>query len=193
MTENQSVLKLNRRETGKKAVKAVRKQGLVPGVFYIKTGESIPFSVKPTEVRGYVYTAESNLINIQIEGETEVRECILKDVTFDPVSDAIRHLDFYGIIRGQKMTMEVPVTLVGASKGVKLGGILQQSLRKVPIEVLPKNLPKTIVVDIANLEIGHTIYLKDLVREEIEYLVPLDTAVVSVIQPRVVKDAETTK
>lgn len=193
MTENQNILQLSRRAVGKKAVKAVRKEGFVPGVFYNKTGETFPFSVKPLEVRGYVYTKESHLINIQFKGETEVRECILKDVTFDPVSDEIRHLDFYGIVEGQKMHVEVPVVLKGTSKGVRLGGILQQSLRKVKIEVLPKNLPPTIEVDITNMEIGSTIYLKDLKRNDLDYLIPSDTAVVSVIQSRVSKDAEPTK
>ncbi len=193
MSESQIVLKANKRDTGKRAAKDVRIAGKIPGVFYIKTGENIAFSVEPLDVRDIVYTSKTKIINLQLEGENDIRECVLKQVDFDPVTDKITHIDLYGIIRGTKMTVEVPVKLIGTARGVREGGLLQRSLRRVLIECLPKDLPNSIDVDINDMGIGDAIYIKDLLVPDIEFLVPLDTAIASVIMPRVVKEGETPK
>jgi len=193
MSESQIILKANKRDTGKRAVKDVRNAGKIPGVFYIKTGENIPFSVEPLDIRDIVYTSKTKIINLQIEGEKDIRECILKQVDFDPVTDKITHLDLYGIIRGTKMTVEVPVKLLGSAIGVREGGLMQRTLRRVMIECLPKNLPAAIEINVDNMGIGDTIFIKDIILPDIEFLVPPDTAIASVILPRVAKEGETPK
>jgi len=193
MTETENVIKVYKRNTGKTAAKLVRKSGLIPGIYYVKSGESYPFSVAPQTVKNIVHTSETKIFNIQFDGETETHECILKEAQFDPVTDNIIHLDFYGIIRGQKFTTEVPIVLKGSAKGVKEGGILQQALRNINISCLPKNLPNAIEVNISDLGLGATIHVKDLKYEDIEFLVPGDTPIVSVVAPRVAKDVSATK
>ncbi len=193
MTQTDNLIKVFKREPGKTAVKAVRNSGMIPGVFYMKTGKSIPFSVVSNSVNHIVYTSETKIFNLQIEGETEIHECILKDVQLDPVTDDIIHLDFYGIVRGQKLTTEIPIILKGTAKGIREGGLLQQTLRHIHISCLPKHLPKAIELDISNLGIGDSLHIKDLQLENIEFLTPKDTTIVSVITPRVTQEAEVTK
>ena len=191
MNESHILLKANRRDTGKKAVKAVRNQEKIPGIFYIKTGENIPFEVEPLDVRDVVYTSKTKIINLQIDGEENIHECVLKQVDFDPVTDKIIHMDLYGIISGTKLTVEVPVRLTGSAKGVREGGLLQRNIRRVEVECLPKDLPSAIELDVSDLGINDSIYIKDIVLPGVEFLVPQDTAVASVIMPRVTKEAET--
>jgi large subunit ribosomal protein L25 len=190
MDESQIVLKVKRRDTGKKAVKAIRKEGRIPGIFYIKTGEAIPFEVEALDVRDIVYTSKIKIVNLQIEGEDDIRECVLKQVDFDPLSDKIKHIDLYGIIRGTNMHVEVPIILTGSAKGAREGGILQHSLRRVLIECLPKNLPNAIEVDVTDLEIGHSLYLKDIDVPNVDFLISPETTIASVVTPRVVKEIE---
>lgn len=176
-------LKVQSRQPGKKAVKQLRKKGYIPGVFYYKN-DSVPIYSDALSLRPVVYTSATRIIELEIEG-VEKRECVLKDVVFDPITDNILHFDMMGIKRGFKINVEVPVTLVGQPEGVRQGGMLQQVLRKVTIKCLPKDLPEHIELDISNLKIGHHLTLADAQFENIEFDVPLDTVVCSVIPPRV--------
>jgi len=193
MNESHIFLKANRRDTGKRAVKDVRNAGKIPGVFYIKAGENIPFTVETLDIRDVVYTSKTKIINLQIEGESDVHECVLKQVDFDPVTDKITHIDLYGIIGGAKMSVEVPVKFFGSARGVREGGLLQRTLRRVEVECLPKDLPTAIEIDVSDLGVGGSIYIKDIKIPGVEFLVPQDTAIASVIMPRVSKEVETPK
>lgn len=193
MSESHITLKAIKRDTGKTVAKSIRNSGKIPAVFYIKTGENIPLTVETLDVRDIVYTSKTKIINLQIEGENDVRECVLKQVDFDPVTDKITHMDFYGIIGGTKMTVEVPVKLIGSAKGVREGGILQRNLRRVQIECLPKDLPSAIEVDVTELGIGDSLYVKDINIPGVELLISHDTAVASVFVPRVSKEGEAPK
>ncbi len=182
-------LKVQSRQAGKKSAKQLRKKGLIPGVFYYKNN-SVPIYSDPLSLRPIVYTSSTRIIELEIEG-VEKRECILRDVVFDPVSDNIMHFDLMGIKRGFQIHVEVPIILRGQPEGIKQGGLLQQVLRKVAIKCQPKDLPEHIELDITNLRIGHHLTLADTKSENIEFDVPLDTVVCSVIPPRVAE--ETTK
>ena len=184
------VLKVKTRGTGKHSNKQVRKNGLVPGIFYIKGDEAIPIATDPLSLRPIVYTSETKIVNLEVEGQAEPKECILKEVSFHPVTDKILHFDLHGVTRGQLMNFEVPVNLVGSSVGVKLGGLLQQLIHRLPIRCLPKDLPSTIEIDISKLKIGQAICIKDIATEGIEYPLPPDTAVVSCVQSRASRAAE---
>lgn len=197
---NQIQLRVQKRETGKQVSKRYRRNGRIPGVFYVREVNetdgkkqtnlvSIPILSAPLDLRDVVYTSEMHIIDLFIEGEEEARECVLKEVRFDPVTDEIKHFDLVGIRRGFTMSFEVPITLKGTSIGVRDGGILQQSLLKVQIDCLPKNLPNSIEVDINDLRIGHAIYIKDIEQENFKINGQPDAVVVSVIAPRVVKSA----
>ncbi|MBN1449324.1 MAG: 50S ribosomal protein L25 [Bacteroidetes bacterium] len=164
------ILKANIREySGRSDANAARREGKVPGVFYLKNEKNIPIEVEALELRPLVYTSESRVVDLQLnDGTSEL--CILRDVQFDPITDKIVHFDLMGLIRGQKVKFDVPVLLEGSAVGVKAGGVLTQILHKVEVECLPKDLPQHISVDISHLEAGQSVTVADLQSEGIEIL-----------------------
>jgi large subunit ribosomal protein L25 len=178
-------LKAKKRPTGKQEAKSIRRSGFVPGIFYFHGTENVPITVDPKEIRPVVFTAHSKMISLELEGEAP-RQCVLRDVTFDPVTDLITHFDLIGIDPNRKMSFQVPISLLGQAIGVRMGGgLLQHNLRKVEIHCLPEFMPSSIDIDITNLEQGKHIQLKDIVLENAEFGLPLDTTVVSITTPRV--------
>jgi large subunit ribosomal protein L25 len=181
---DQVQLKAFRRETGKKSAKETRQKGLVPGVFYVKGEEPIALAAHPLALRPIIYTAHSKLISLQFDGDSAAKSCILKDATFDPVTDKLLHFDLQGI-SGDKITVEVPVTTTGNAAGILQGGIVLHNLHKVVVHCDPHNIPDSIVVDITNLGLGKSIHLSDIPAVSFHFDAPLETVVVSVVAPRV--------
>jgi large subunit ribosomal protein L25 len=180
-------LRVDSRESGKRAVNAVRNDGKVPGVFYLKGEESVSIAAKPNDLKGIVYTAETKIINLIVDDKDPI-ECVLRDTDFDPVTDELIHFDLLGIVRGQLINVEVPIVIIGSKPlGVSLGGLLQQVLHRVPIRCLPKNIPNSIEVDCSQLNIGESILIRDIDIENIEFSVPESTAIASIVQSRVSK------
>ncbi len=190
MSEAQVILKAKKRDSGKRATKESRQKGMTPGVFYIKNEEPIAIEAEPIDLRSIVYTSQTKIVNLHIEGEDEPRECVVKEVQFDPVSDEMTHIDFMGITRGQKITVEVPVILKGTPIGTKEGGILQHALRAAKIECLPKNMPGAIEVDVSELSLGDSVYLKDVGLPDVEFITSTESTVASIVQPRVLVTTE---
>jgi large subunit ribosomal protein L25 len=179
-------LKAKKRESSTKgALNQMRKEGFVPGIFYKKDEKNIPIFVHETEINPLVFTSESHLIVLDVEGENNgVHDSVLKDVQFDPVTDKVVHFDLRGITRGEVVVMEVPLSLHGNAVGVKEGGVLQQSLHKLEIECLPSRIPERLEFDISNLELGATLQVKDLKLEDIKILNQEDAIVASVVAQR---------
>lgn len=173
-------LKAEKRETGKTAAKAVRNKGMVPCVFYGDGNEPIPFAVHPLALRPIIYTPKTFVIDLEIDGLSGVRSCILKDASFDPVTDAVVHVDFVSVNETKEIRVEAPVKLKGPSKGVLEGGKLNQSLKRLRIECLPQNLPDSLEVDITQLGQGEKIRVRDLSFDNIRLLNASDSLVVGV-------------
>jgi len=173
-------LKAEARSTGKTAAKAVRNQGLVPCIFYGDGNEPIPFAVAPLALRSIIYTPKKFVVDLEIDGISGTRSCILKDASFDPVTDSIVHVDFVSVSDDKMISVEAPVKLLGPSKGVLEGGKLNQSLKRLRIQCFPQNLPEALEVDITNLGQGEKIRIRDLSFENITLLNPSDSLVVGV-------------
>ena len=184
------VLKAQRRDTGKKAVKAVRNGGMITGVFYCDGVEPIPIAVHPLNMRPIVYTSDAKIISLDVEGSNAPVSCMLKDITFDPVTDAIVHFDLFGVSNDKAVGFNVPVKLTGTSAGVREGGILEHILHKLPVVCLPKDLPAHLDVDITELKIGGSLHVRDLSYPGIEIKTNKDATVVAIAAPR--RKAETT-
>lgn len=155
-------IEAQQRSTGKRATKTVRNTGMIPGVFYAKGKEPLALATTHKQLRPVVYTSDTHIINLQVEGVGTL-DCILRDVAFDPVTDAIKHFDLQGIVEGQTIHVEVPVILTGHPKGVTIGGgLLEHLTHKLNIECLPNALPEHIEVDVTNLEVGKSIHVSDI-------------------------------
>lgn len=172
-----------RKNVGKKDAKAVRKQGDVPCVLY-GGKEQIHFAIEAKKFKNVIFTPEVCFINLQIDGKEY--QAILQDVQYHPVTDNIYHVDFLELIEGKPIIMGIPVKLDGIPAGVLAGGKMHMKLRKLKIKGLPKDMPDDITVDVRSLQIGQSIKIADVKRENLEFLDPASAVVVSVKVTRVV-------
>ena len=177
-------LKAQKRGTGKKAAKAVRNSGLVTGVYYRNGYEPIPIAVHPLSMRPIVYTSAANIISLEIEGADAPLSCMLKDITFDPVTDVIVHFDLFGISNDNLVDFKVPVKIIGQSAGIREGGILEHILHKLSVTCLPKDLPQHLDVDITELKIGQSLHVRDISYPGIKINVIGDATIVAISAPR---------
>ena len=166
-----------RKDFGKKAAKAVRREGLIPCVL-CGNGETVSFSVDPREIKPLIYTPNSYIVEFDFGGKTE--KAVLREVQFHPVREEILHMDFYRIAAGKPVSIAIPVRLTGNAEGVKVGGKLALSARKLTVSALVENLPDEIVVDVTPLGVGKTIFVGDLQFDNIKFITPATTAVCAV-------------
>jgi large subunit ribosomal protein L25 len=182
-----SILEAEVRETGnKQASKVVRNSGKVPGVYYSKYDSPIHLAVSDKAINPLVYTAETHLISLRVDGKE--LDCVIKDIQFDPITDKVVHFDLIGLTTGETFQLEVPVQLNGTPVGIKEGGIIQHLIHKLEIECLPKDIPQHIDINIEELKIGDAVHVKDLNIENITFLNPEDSVIVSVAHPKVEKE-----
>lgn len=177
-------LAAGRRAVGTKSINTqLRVKGNVPGIYYSRQDSPVPIFVAENLINPLVFTSDTHIIDLKIEGE-EPKECIIKDVQFDPVTDRIVHFDLQGIVKGEKIQIEVPIVFKGSAEGVRMGGVLQEFLHKLRIECFPSDLPEHIEVDISELKFGHSIHVSDIISEKFTILHPSETVLVSVTHAR---------
>ncbi|MCU7494879.1 MAG: 50S ribosomal protein L25 [Ignavibacteria bacterium] len=177
-----------RQKSNKGANKQLRRQGVVPGVFYSKGQEPVLIEVPELALKSLIYTSEAHIVSLKV-GDRDSLTCVLKDVQFDPVTDKVVHFDLHGITTTDTMEIEVPILLVGNAAGIKQGGVLQQVLHKLDIECLPKDMPEHLSINIEKLNLGESIHARDLAFENITVLNAPDAVIVSVVTPRAEKEA----
>jgi large subunit ribosomal protein L25 len=170
--------------TSKGAVKQLRREGKIPGVFYIGGKEALPFSVSEIDIKPFVFTSENHIINLTLGKEKPVR-CILKETQFDPVTDKVVHVDFQGLTKGHALQLQIPVVLTGESIGIlNEGGVLQHAVHKLDVECLPKDIPEHFRIDISDMNIGDAVHVRDLDYENIKILNAEDVLVVAINTPK---------
>ncbi len=166
-----------RESVGKAATRAARNAGMVPCVLY-GGDQPVHFTADEKGFKNLVYTPNVHTVVIELNGKTY--SAILQDIQFHPVSDKILHMDFYQLHDEKEITMEVPVKVVGNSKGVMAGGVLRLNQRKLKVRALPANLPDFIEADITELEMGNKLYITKLPQENYKLLQPDNTVVAQV-------------
>ncbi|MGB3798431.1 MAG: 50S ribosomal protein L25 [Lewinella sp.] len=174
---------------GKRSSKDVRRAGLVPAVVY-GIGGPVHFTVKALDLRALIYTAEFKLAELSVGGETY--RTIIKDYQFHPVTDELRHIDFLALEDGRSIKVQVPVTFTGTSPGVRGGGKLQVSVRRIKIKTTPEHLVDHVTLDISDLELGHSIRVRDIEpMEGVEIQNPGGQPIATVEVPRALRSAAT--
>ncbi|SDG99557.1 LSU ribosomal protein L25P [Flavobacterium omnivorum] len=167
-----------RESVGKVATKALRNAGLVPCVLY-GGNQAVHFSAEVMAFKNLVYTPNAHTVEIDL-GKGKSFNAILQDIQVHPVSDKILHIDFFQLFDDKEITMEVPVKIVGTSKGVLAGGVLRLNTRKLKVKALPKNLPDFIEADITPLEMGNKLYVTKLANDNYKLIHPENTVVAQV-------------
>ena len=176
-----------RSDLGKKASKSLRKEGLIPCNMYgIATTDGKPsaFSctVPMTELRKLIYTPHIYLVNLTVDGK--LHTAILKEIQFHPVTDAVLHVDFLEVNEEKPITIGLPVKLVGLAQGIRDGGRMSLSLRKLNVKAPYKSLPEHLDVDVTALTIGKSIKVGQLSYEGLELVTGKDVVVCSIKMTR---------
>ncbi|WP_303316872.1 50S ribosomal protein L25/general stress protein Ctc [Flavivirga abyssicola] len=177
-----------RESVGKKATKALRNAGQVPCVLY-GGDKPVHFAAAELAFSKLVYTPNAHTVVIALDnGETF--NAVLQDIQFHPVTDRILHIDFYQLFEDKEIALNIPVQLVGNSRGVKNGGVLRRNNRKLRIKALPVNLPDFIEIDITPLKIGDKVAVGDLLNDKYSFLHTDNTVVCQIKTSRVAVEDE---
>jgi large subunit ribosomal protein L25 len=179
-----------RTESGKKASRQLRSQELVPGVIY-GGSEEIKFAASAKAFKPLVYTPEFQLAQVQIDGKTY--SCILKDLQFDKVTDALIHVDLLELVDNKKVIATLPLKFTGSAAGVKAGGKLVTKMKALKVKTFPKHLREFIEVDITNLELNGNIRVENVVAPEMEIMNSPRIPVASIVMTRQLKQEEAKK
>ena len=188
-----SVSGKKRTETGKKASKLLRKEGLIPCNLYGEAKgenglpEAFAFVAPFNELRKAVYTPHIYVVNLNIDGVE--RKAVLKELQFHPTTDALLHVDFYELNETKPITIGIPVRLNGLAQGVRDGGRINLSIRKINVRAPYKNIPEVLDIDVTNLQLGKSIKVAELSFEGLEIATPAEVVVCSVKATRASRSA----
>ena len=149
----------NRQEIRSKAAKALRKKGMIPGVLYFSGEENVNISIEKS-VLFHAMQSGQRIFEIDQDGKSQYT--MIKQLQYHPVTDEVIHVDLMRVRRSEKITISVPLVLVGDSIGVKEGGILSQSLNQIEISCFPTDVPEQIELNIENLELNSAKSVADL-------------------------------
>ena len=177
-----------RQQLGKR-VKSLRKAGKIPGVFYLHGDANIAIAVLEPALKPLIFTSETYMINLKLD-DGSVHNCILRDVQFDPITDRPIHFDLQGVKAEEKLTLEIPIVLLGTPKGVKDGGTMQRVLHRLRVSCLPRHIPEHIEINVEHLEINQSIHVRDIKVENVTILESEDSTLVAVVPPTILKEEE---
>ena len=152
-----------RSTAGKGAARSLRSSGQIPGIIYghAREPQSLALNSRDLEKLLSRISYENTVVELNVEGKTS--RTLIREIQRHPFKKQILHIDFMELVAGEHITVSIPLVLVGVPEGVRLGGgILDQVLRDIEIEVDPANIPNHIDVDVSNLTIGHSIHVGEL-------------------------------
>ena len=173
----------SKRTVGRKAdVRQVRSEGKVPCVVYGNGVENISFAVDEKELKSLTHTPYCHIVDLEIDGQKFT--ALLHEVQYHPVTDKALHADFLCVSASKPVVVEVPVIITGNSVGVRAGGKLQVSRRKLKISGLIEDLPDDLTVDVTPLAIGKRITAGDLKFDKIAIVNPKATIICSCLSTR---------
>ena len=175
-----------RTATGKGAARSLRREGKIPGVIYGHGREPEALVVEVLALQKTLMSVHgATIIDVAVDGRAPVK-ALIREIQRNPVRPGdVIHLDLYEVKADEKITVEVPVHLIGIPDGVRnSGGILDHSLRELEVEVYPADIPASIDIDVTNLTIGHSIYVRDVTLDKAKILNDPDVPVCTVVAPR---------
>ncbi len=183
-------LKATKREgTGKQVAKKLRRNGLIPAIYYFHGQDSIPIAI---DAKGFqtMLSEEVTIVDLEFDNG-DVLPSVIREIQWDPVTTKPLHVDFLGVKLDEAVTVEVPLHLVGTPNGVKnQGGVLQFLVRAVEIECLPRDIPEHIEVDVSGLNVHDSITVGDLETPNFQIITDPETVIASVVPPRIEVEAE---
>lgn len=173
---------------GKGAARTLRSQGQIPAVIYGhgRDPQSLALNARDLDKLLSHIQAESTVIEVTVGGHTA--KTLIREIQRHPIKRQILHVDFQALVAGEKVIVSIPIVLIGTPEGVRLeGGVLDQTLREIEIEVDPSNIPDHVEYDVTNMVIGDSVHISDLkVPEGVEVQDDPETSVAVLAAPRAV-------
>jgi len=191
--DNVSIVVHKRDVTGTRATKRLRKSGLIPGVIYGHGSDAVLIAVEPHVLREALHTSAGMhaVLDVTFEGQKRGHKAIVKEITLDSVKSTVIHIDLQEIRLDETIETTVSIHFEGEPKGVKAGGMLDESTREVTVKGLVTAIPEHLVVDVSELDMNETLQVSDLVVPEgIEIMAEPDEVLCSVLPPRKVEVEE---
>ena len=187
MAQQANLQAATRSSTGKGAARSLRREGKVPGVIYghNRAPEALAIDTAALNKMLVGISAGTTVFDVVVDGRPAVK-ALIREIQRDSVRPAeILHLDLYEVQADEKVTLAVPIHLIGIPDGVRnFGGVLDHVLRELEIEVLPADIPEHVELDVTALTIGHSLFVRDVKVEKAEVLNDPDTPVCTVVAPR---------
>ncbi|HWZ58552.1 MAG TPA: 50S ribosomal protein L25 [Gemmatimonadaceae bacterium] len=180
-----------RADTGKGVARKLRHAGQIPGIIYGHAREPQPLAINTRDFEKLLehISAENTVIELSLDGRTT--RTLIREIQRHPFRREYLHVDFQELVAGETVVVRIPLVIVGTALGVRLeGGVLDQTLRDLEIEVDPANMPNHIDVDVSNVNIGESIHVRDLTLPPgVTALTDIDAAIVVCAAPRAVVEA----
>jgi len=159
MTAETKLVAEKREKLGSIACRHLRRDGFIPGVVYGHGQDSESIVVPGTQVTHLVF-AGSRVVDLEFNGETQ--KAMFRDVQWDTFGREIQHFDLIRVDSDERVTVDINIEIRGTSPGVVSGGRVEQSMRSIEVDCLAVQIPDHITARIGELEIGDTLYVKDL-------------------------------
>lgn len=191
-SKNASDLKAEPRNTiGKGPARQLRKNGLIPAVFYGSRAVPMRITISPDELYEALNTPKLKNTLIELKSEHEAlngRLVMVKEIQRHPLTREFLHVDLIEVYSDVEIKSEIPINLVGHPKGVELGGTLEQSMRMIAIKCAPEKIPADVEIDVSDLGIGDSVKLEEVKLDEgVEILDDLQNTIALVVAPRVLE------
>ena len=180
-----------RSETGKGAARKLRATGRVPGVVYGHGREPQALSLNARELEKLLGSIAAGSTVVELSLGNATTNTLIREVQRHPFKKQILHVDFMELVAGEKVIVDIPLVFVGTPEGVRTGGgLLEQILHSIEVNVDPSSIPNHIDVDVSQMVMGHSLHVRDLkLPEGVEVLTDEDATICAVIAPRAVVEA----
>jgi len=151
----------SRQKAGSAESRRIRRTGGIPAVLYGRTGKAISIELGAADfLKNTKGISESTIVKVEVDGKSY--EAFVKGTQRNISDGAILHIDFYEVESGIALRAKVSVILHGNPIGVREGGMLENPLREIEVECLPKDLPDRIDIDISELKVNHSLHVRDI-------------------------------
>ena len=179
----------SRKEIRTKGAKKIRRKGSVPGVLYYAGEDALNISIEKSTLFRAMQSGQ-RIFEIKQKGESQYT--MIKQIQYHPVSDEIMHIDLMRVRRSEKITISVPIVLIGEAIGVKEGGVLSQSMTQIEISCYPTDVPEKIELNVEDLELNSSMSVGDLnvELEDVDILSESSLNIVSVTPPAIEEEVE---
>ena len=184
MAQEYEKLDLNERiGKGKSKARSLRRDGMVPGVYYFRGEENVNLQIDKKKLY-HAMSSGQHVFEVEMNGETQY--VTIKGIQYHPVTDEVLHIDLMQVNMTEKMNFTIPISLEGEAEGVKEGGVLSQILTSVEVNCLPTNVPDNILVDVSGMELNSNMTIADIVDipEDVEILSDLESTIATLAPPK---------